>query len=208
MPALMKILSHEYLEHLLDGNLYMNGPAFFRQCDKSDTVRSDEDEGLQSCIQFEKLEVEEDGAWLPISAISPALLRTNNSASFNMFCMYGISLENDARLDARCLAFGDTFVVITDPDEFTRRVGKAANKIQKAAVIRPVEYVNCASYHGDMGPFRKFSGFHYQQEIRLVMYDVGNEPFILAIGDIRDICLHGRSDEFNKRLIRVTAKPE
>ena len=202
--VLMKLLPSAYLESFLNGNLYMNTPKYFATLEEADLVRSDADEGIHTSMQTKEVSIRnEQGEWVPIAGlINPVLYRTQDAATYNMYCMYGIQELIEEPLDDRNLAFGDTFVAITNSEEFLRRVKEAADKEGRAYEHALIEYVDRETFDGFMGPFRKFSSFAYQQEFRMVLLGGDGFPTTLSIGDIRDICIVGPSVEFNRRLFR------
>jgi hypothetical protein len=206
---LMKLLPSGRLDSFLDGNLFMNTPGYFKALEAADFVRADSDEGIHSSLQTAEVSVKgENGEWIPIGGlINPVIYRTEEAAAYNMFCMYALQEHIDEPLDDRNIAFGDTFVVIRDADEFLRRVQEAAAKAGRPYHHSLIEYVDRETYHGLMGPFRKFSTFSYQQEFRMVLHGGDGQPTTLEIGDIRDICIVGPSAEFNQRLMRVPNPP-
>jgi hypothetical protein len=202
--VLMKILPSKYLEYFLDGNLYMNTPKYFATLEAADLVRSDTDEGIHTSMQIKEVSIRnEQGEWVPIGGvINPVIYRTQDATTYNMYCMYGIQELIEDPLDDRNIAFGDTFVAITNSNEFLRRVKEAVDKEGRTYEHSLVEYVDRETFDGFMGPFRKFLPFAYQQEFRMILFGGDGSPMRLSIGDIRDICIVGLSAEFNQRLFR------
>ena len=206
--ALMKLLPSKHLESFLNGNLYMNTPEYFSTLEAADLVRSDTDEGIHSSLQTKEVSIQnENGEWIPIGGlINPVIFRTQETAAYNMYCMYGIQELIEEPLDDRNLAFGDTFVAITNNDEFLRRIKVASENEKREYEHALIEYVDRETFHGFIGPFRKFSSFAYQQEFRIVLLGGNGSPTTLHIGDIRDICIVGPSAEFNQRLFRSPSR--
>lgn len=203
--ALMKLMPSEFVDSFLDGNIYMNTPTYFSDLEADDVVRSDFDEGIHFSMQVKELSIQDTkGEWVPIGGlINPVIHRTPEAADYNMFCMYALYDDLDHQVDDRNLAFGDTYAVITNAEEFIKRFKAAAEKAGKVGGYKLVEYVDRETYHGPMGPFRKFSSFSYQNEYRMALQGGDGNPFILKIGDIRDICVTGPSEEINRRLFRM-----
>lgn len=206
--ALMKLLPSQHLDSFLNGNIFMNTPTYFSALEAADTVRSDCDEGIHASLQVKELCIaDDDGQWIPIGGlINPVIHRTTEAADYNMFCMYTLTEASDEPVDDRNLAFGDTFVVITSAPEFLKRFKAAAVKAGRESAFSVIEYVDRNTYHGPMGPFRKFSSFSYQNEYRMVLQGGNGEPAVLEIGDIRDICVVGPSVEINQRLFRMNSR--
>lgn len=195
---LAKLLPSRHLEAFLDGNLHMNSAAFFKELESDGGIRADRDEGLASALQIKELAVQDqDGKWIPVGGImNPVRYWTEKSADFNMFCMYMFSDRPEDTFDERNLAFGDTYVLITNLPEFISRVRNAAVELGRICGHGPVEYVNADEHHGLMGPFRKFSSYAFQKEFRIALKGGGGAVTTLSIGDIRDICVVGPSAEF------------
>lgn len=97
------------------------------------------------------------------------------------------------------LSFGDTALVILDPDEFIRRVKVAAEQAGYKAYFKIVQYYDPTIDNGNMLisllegmwniAFWKRDSYAYQQEVRFV-FTPGNEHIDhieLDIGDISDI---------------------
>lgn len=192
-----KLLPSRHLDAFLDGNLHMNNAAYFRTLEGDGGLRSDSDEGIEWARQVTSLSLQdEDGAWIPIGGlINPVKYWTDESVDFNMFCMYMFSDQPDDVFDDRNLAFGDTYVLITNLPEFIRRVREAAIKLGRGLGHGPVEYVSHVSHDGPMGPFRKFAHYSHQKEFRIALKGGGGAATTLKIGDIRDICGHGPLSE-------------
>jgi hypothetical protein len=200
---LAKLLKAQYVESFLNGNLFMNSASYFKKLEATDQVRSDGDEGIDWAIQAKELAIQgPDGEWIPIAGIiGPLKHYTEDSAKFHMLCMYMFT-DNPAEVfDPRNLQFGDRFVFILNSAEFFRRVREAVRELGYTCQHRPIEYVDRHTYHGPMGPLRKFDEYAFQNEFRLVLRsgeDHKDEPLTVKIGDIRDICWSGQSGEIAK----------
>jgi hypothetical protein len=190
----------------------MNAIDYFRVLD-ADPVRGDGDEGLTYCFQPSRtvMEVRAMSAWQRVGGIAgPLKYREETDWTGNLFCMFALrashaeALAENARppVDLRNHAFGDAAVVITEADEFLRRVAVAAEREGLRLQAGPVEYVNEYSYHGPMGPFRKFAGYSYQSEFRLLVEPGRAGPRSLTLGSIEDISVMVATESIN-RLLRV-----
>lgn len=191
---LAKILPQKYVADFLDGNLYMNTDAYFVTVESSDALRSDTHEGVDEAWQFKEISIRDSsGNWTPIGgAQSPLMYRYGEKESRNILCMYMFTDKPDFHFDERNIAFGYAAVIITDLKEFVRRYKAAAQDAGKRLLHGPVEYVDKRHYHGQMGPFRKFSEYQYQSEFRFVMFGENGEPpkpVKFSVGDIRDIAM-------------------
>jgi hypothetical protein len=196
----------------VQGRLFMNELDYFRQLD-DDPARGDGDEGLAYCYQPTRtvMEVRATGSWRRVGVIAgPIKYREETDATGNLFCMFALRASHaeafaEARrplIDERNGAFGDSAVVVTDADEFLRRVTAAAEREGLRLRAGPVDYVSEDSYHGPMEPFRKFSGYSYQSEFRLLAVPGWTGPRSLELGSIEDITLMVAAENINN-LLRV-----
>jgi hypothetical protein len=113
------------------------------------------------------------------------------------------SMPGGFPVDPRNLAFGDSYIVLTNGQEFVNRVRSAPLPKGRKLHLGLIQYVERTTYDGRLEPFRKFGDFSYQQEFRLAVFGGDGNEFELAIGDISDICVVGPTSEINERL-RVT----
>lgn len=201
----VKLIQSRYLDAFLDGNLHMNSAAYFKKLESDGGIRADSDEGLESAFQIKELAVQDkDGTWVPVGGIiNPVRYWTEESADFNMFCLYMLRDQPDDTFDDRNLGFGDTFVVLTNFPEFIKRVRKAAVELARTCNHGPVEYISPEIHNGLMGPFRKFASYGFQKEFRIVLQGGGGSATTLAIGDIRDICAHRRLSDLGDFIQQV-----
>jgi hypothetical protein len=202
---LIKLLPSHRVNDFLDGNLYMNTVDYFASLEKSDAVRADDDEGVDESLQVKEVAIaNENGEYIPIGGIiNPILYRSHDPKDLNIFCMYALPNTLGHRLDERNLGFGEIGVVLTNAKEFVERFRKAAIASGRQPGHGLIEYVDKFTYHGPMGPFRKFDKFSYQCEFRLMVDGGDATPLVLSIGDIRDICLVGSSLALNKMIALI-----
>lgn len=197
---LIKLLPETFLRDFLDGNLYLNTHAFFGEIDGSDKVRFDTHDGIDQSLQVKEVAIAVPGEdWTPIGGvISPITFRLRKSEKLNVLCMYALTDQRDQSFDERNLAFGTTAVIIANPIEFIRRMKAAATALNKSVFHGPVEYVDRSTYHGNMGPFKKYADYDYQKEFRFVLTNGMGSPCRLSIGDIRDITAFGPAEGIPK----------
>ena len=174
----------------------MNTPKFYRELE-GDNLRGDSDEGLDSQWSSPKTETILEANGIPIGKAEKARIRNNDIDSLNLFCMLAIkSLLATPIIDPRNFDFGDTFVLIDDYNipRFFERVKKAAEKENIKWQGKFVEYVN-NDYNGEMGVFKKFKGYEYQSEFRIIVWPGFDKLYRLNIGDISDISCTGRAKD-------------
>jgi len=211
--GLMKFGAVEYLQELLtQGHLFMQPVSYFRALE-ADSARGDSDEALTYCYQPSRtvLEVRGPGGdWQNVGGmVGPMLYREDRGSTGNAFCMFALRASHAEALarqlaetvvDQRNQAFGDCAVVFTDGDELLLRARAAAAKDGLTLRQGLVEYVDKETYHGPMGPFRKFSAFSYQSEFRLVAKPGCVGPRSLMLGSLEDIAVRIPLAEINRML--------
>ncbi len=208
---LIRFSSARYIQDFVTGTLYLNTLGYYAQ-EESNPARSDVREGGAQWLQPEtaKLAVKINGVFHHIPGICGPIRHTKDEdLMVNVFCMYALRTSHLAAgmpelIDPRNFSFGDTFAVITDGNEFLRRVRSAAESASHALECRLVEYVDESTYEGPIGPFRKSSAFSYQSEFRIALFPGTGDPYRLQIGDISDICVQGPLSEINRRITRVS----
>lgn len=87
------------------------------------------------------------------------------------------------------LGYGPFFVLFRDASEFLRRVQLAVARLGQHAEFGPVHYVDRATYHGEMGPFRKFADHRSDSEFRILVRPGIGKALSLRIGDLNDIAM-------------------
>ena len=219
----MKIVpSVERAEQFLDGQLYCNTLSFLRE-------KFDEYEGaipLTGTIRIGDFVIPKE------ELVEPPLLMPNLLSDLNVFCMFCWASPNvgddkfqfdpESQLGTiRDLVktFGEYTVVIHNVREFFHRVDKAAQHPYNG-VLRSVRgIVNYVESHtGEVPPttlpalrktaLRKQNRFANENEYRFV-YLTGREPagpFILNIGDIRDIAFRMRTQDVYER-VEMNGRP-
>src|SRR5512138_183429 len=124
--ALFKFGHRDHIDLFVrEGQIYMNSLNYFKRLE-GDILRTDKHECASFCEQADgaKLSMEENGNWLEIGTISGPIVSSDNGDSItNVFCMYAFrESASKSLVDERNLNFGDTFAILTDGDEFLRRV--------------------------------------------------------------------------------------
>lgn len=202
--ALFKFGESEHIESFVnEGLLHMNTLRYFRDLEaKCDRVRPDRDEGSTWCIQANKaaISMKPRDAWIKVGTILGPIRTTDGREDItNVFCMFALHTNpvSEPLVHEKNFEFGDTFAVLTNPVEFLRRVNEAAVCESLSVHKGLVEYFNSSTYHGPMGPFRKFSEFAYQSEFRIAIEGGKNEPLRLKIGSLLDIAKIGTLAEIN-----------
>ncbi|MGH7039541.1 MAG: hypothetical protein ACREE4_18830, partial [Stellaceae bacterium] len=105
-------------------------------------------------------------------------VRTLSFSSFN---------NSNTLLDERNFAFGDSFVLVLNTQEFINRIDKAVRLARLCGDYNLVEYYDIEKLSGDVGPFRKSALFSYQREFIIVVYPGSPDPIRLSVGSLEDI---------------------
>lgn len=193
-----------YIDKFVRGQLYMNTLAHFANIE-SNPARRDEYEGENFWMQPDKgtWSLMNDGVYKPISGIiGPIAWRREGILDANVFCMFALRASVAKWvIDPRNFAFGDTFAVLKDGDEFLRRVQAAVQRAGHALKCGLVEYVDRSTYHGAVGIFRKSSEFSYQSEFRLAILPGLGAPYPLEVGELSDITITGPLAELAQMMV-------
>jgi hypothetical protein len=213
-PALLKFGKKQDIERFAQGVLYMNTLKRFVEMEsESDPLRGDSREGVSLMLQADRtaLSIAVDGQFVPIGGIiGPIYYRQPDLLNVNVFCMHALREPGGASgifVDPINFAFGDTYAIVLDFDEFMRRL---AARVPTGHLLQSglVEYVDEASYHGSAGVFKKLSSFSYQSEFRIALLPGTGAVLQLELGDLSDILILGPLPELNDRLsVQVISRP-
>lgn len=194
----VKILPGERAESFLSGEIYFNTDKYFAMLDSKDVVRSDPDEDVDESWIVKEISIhnKETEGYVPIGGIiNPVKFRYGERSQLNILCLYVLLERVNFKIDERILGFGDTAVVIRDAIEFTKRIHRTAQKIGLSVMQQPISYVDKSTYHGQIGPFRKYTDYDFQSEFRYLIGPGNGKPILLQVGDLRDICFAIPSNE-------------
>lgn len=199
----IKIQTGERIDSLRNGLVYMNSLQYYRDLENAnlgDDVVGDAYEG--------QIHVHSGRIIIPklkrMDLLNGHLFRTSIDNSY-VFCMFAIPKDastftfSDLQKE-KLPEFGDSALIITDRDEFVRRVFDKLRAGGYRVTYGNVSYFNPAidtvSYFFDLikqsiiaAAFKKRDLFSYQQEFRIIaMKDGSLEDHIeINIGDISDI---------------------
>jgi len=208
---MFKFGAAHHIEQFAHGLLYMNTLKYFVELETG-SPRKDSDEGTSHLWRGNgaMLQVELEGRFMPVGEIREVRSRPNALQTVNVFCMYALrESSSDRFVDPRNSAFGDTFAILTDFDEFMKRVRTAVPGLGSAQELQYglVTYVDTATYEGPVGIFTKGSDFSFQSEFRIGLLPGTGAPLRLHVGDLCDIVVFGRLSDLNDRLrVQVNAQ--
>jgi len=191
-----------------NGELYMQPISTFKTMEK-DGLRADENEALSESIPARGglLSVQRDGEWQELGTLTgPLRIRNEVLESANVFCTHVLLATRCHQsphqlVDPRNFAFGDTFVIFTDADEFMRRLRETVAARGLQTETGNVQYVDQDAYRGEMGVFRKYAEYSFQSEYRIALVPGSGEPYTLQVGALSDIAMLGELQEINQRLL-------
>lgn len=197
---LIKFQSKALIDSLQNGLIYANTMEFYRQKEQGgDEHVGDAAEGMFPIANGSYTCVE-TGKTIPLNN---ELFHTKNSFDY-VFCMFNCSMTSgrfsfNEQQKKEMLAMGDTALLITEPDEFKRRVKLAAEKRGFEVHFGKVQYYDESKTDirmliSGLGStwkyaFWKRDRYSYQQEARFLFspYKRGMDHIELEIGKIDDI---------------------
>lgn len=192
---LVKFGQREHLQEFREGILHMNSQAYFTDL-KDNGVRGDRFEGtdqIHQPIDIKYLRIEDNVTGdvvliKPESFAGPLLIGFSSRPSYNLFCMSSVTQPNDGPfVDGQNLAFGDSFTVILNTQQFIDKARDGAKSSGLDCFYGLVEYYDETAHSGETGVFRKPSSYAYQQEFRLAVTPGSRQPVRLSIGSLIDI---------------------
>lgn len=201
--SLLKFGPRAYIEDFRKGQLFMKPVEYFRQLER-DHLRGDASEGTTWSFSSAdaQLQVEVAGRFQTIPGIvGPIRFSKDADRRANVFCMHALRGEPSTPLvDPRNFAFGDTFALLLDSDEFLRRVRGAAIPSGQRLHYALVRYVDHAEHNRRMGVFHKFRQFRYQSEFRIALLPGTGGDHWFQVGDLADLVVTGPLNSINERI--------
>lgn len=206
--GLLKFGKKEHMEALYnEGLLYMNTFDYFINLEDNGDGRADKYEAttlyyagdgvddikLTLGSGDDKITLSREGGTLSIAMI------TDQPTYSHLYSMTAIdtkwALENDLLLDERNFADGKDYVVIIhDCNKFIERLTNKLNENKGNSKLSFIEYIDEHNYSGQMGCFRKFDKFSYQNEWRSAVLQNGiKEPITITLGSLADIAFTPRN---------------
>lgn len=199
---LIKFKNAKRIQSLREGHLYAKNLQYYRNLEKEtgDTDIGDEFEAMlhvnRGFLHFPETGVTEE--------LNDTLIQTSDSNIF-VFCVFGIypslkSFQFSDMQKEKILSLGDTALVITDSDEFQRRVFNAAKREGYEPHFGAAQYYDPSTDWANMfmsllnGMWNialwKRKDYSYQQEGRFIFTPGSDKDHIdLDIGDISDISM-------------------
>ncbi len=226
----------EYADDFLQGKLFLNSLRYFKEIEGEDG-RGDKNEGaivhpLDDFILTLAATNEETGEVSEVTLTkddlaAPVSTHPRWYDHINLLCMYAChcvefpSISDDNINDFRkqletpeeCVSLGEHAIIITNRQEFFRRISVAAEQSGYGFCGGLVTYydpeVGTPTTRPDIETiFHKRKEYEYQNEFRIAVDANLNEPTprILSIGDISDIAFLMRTAEINRQM-RFEVRP-
>jgi hypothetical protein len=203
--CLIKFGSRENVESLAaKGKVHMETWEYFHKIEK-DKARFDRDEGLLHLRQASNTQIyfQQETKWKQIQGLTGQItIHQNNLDDYNLFCMFALTEESFRHLtDPRISELGGWAAVVLKCDEFLARLGESLKKRNWSFSHGLVEYINRASYTGEVGPFKKLSCFAYQNEFRVRTNTQLKHCEDIYLGDLSSIISIVPCEEIEKRFM-------
>lgn len=205
----LKFGDEEHLRQFVEkGCVYCNAFTYFKEGSYKGGGRFDPDEFIDHYHQpsdVKKLTI--DGMDLDLAG--PLKITMGEINYTHLFSLTAVRLANLE--DGECVynerswdAFGEYVVLIHDPNKFLNRLEQTLAQRSLQYSLGAVEYIDPATYSGEVGPFRKFNHSSWQQEVRIAVFDedlfAARKPMVVFLGNLTDIA-HGpvhKSKCFNR----------
>ena len=203
---LIKFQNADRIEQFKQGKIWMNSLKVFREMAQKSPEIGDDYEAVFHINEAVAHITPIDGGSTTMAPINNELMKTAHMNDF-VFCMFGINpnVNNftfSEEQKEKMLEFGDTALIITDSDEFYKRI-QSALKVKGIPLERAFcgfvkyydESVDSVNVIVDLMrgmhnvAFQKRKDYAYQQEFRILVFndDVAKRNIELDIGDISDI---------------------
>ena len=210
----------EHAAQFIAGKVRCNTVRTFKKWEERDgSGRADRNEGTSAWLQPGDVQVVINGMDISADLAEPMQVQMDWLNDLYLFCTHAVhtgnldptalSNENIEELrrqlvvPEKCFEFGDYAVVISDVNQFIRRMQGAAQAEGYGFGRRLVAYYDPETFHGSFdgieAAFSKQQRQSYQREFRLVIAagSRGDCPLTLELGDLSDITMPLHSVELN-----------
>jgi hypothetical protein len=188
--ALLKFGKKEDLLKLQKGEIFMNTVKYHRESDKKGA--GDEFEGTTDIKNIKNAKITLELPKGPIELKSPSLhLKQHLTGHIgNIYSTYAISSllvdrKETHKIDNRMSLFGDSCLLIKDP-EFITKIMKKLSELNIKREDGLVTYKNFKKNNHQLNPFIKTHLLSYQKEHRVIAHTQNDNPLIFNIGSLKD----------------------
>ena len=220
--TLSKTFSNKkYAEDFLNGKLRFMPLDYYTNLEGDS--REDKYEGISSMFQPNFSIFIIDGIKLDSSALAGPILLREGKDEMHIFCMSAFYYKDNSKLfeteeeilneinkpsKTKLLSFGKISVIIIDINEFIKRIDRVAKEKSICYKRDFVKYIDLKDFHGNIEKPGFIKDLKYKDEVeyRFALEGLGNEPFILDIGDINDIAVIIETDHIDRLSVKEKEK--
>lgn len=195
---LFKRGKEEHIRSFLEkGEMYFNTMEYFRNVEQDDFAkkngRNDPHEGAFLRKYYDKVKIKMIEC--DVENAVPIFLDGENFVEVDLMNggnIYSMSSLSQSQLDLKTIdiditSFGNFIIIITNPNEFKRRVERELKRQNLNFHFGAVKYYS-DDYTGELGgPFDKNEFFERQREFRIFIDSDGKDKILIEIGNIEDI---------------------
>ncbi|ULQ53345.1 hypothetical protein [Flavihumibacter fluvii] len=197
-PKVQVLLKFGELPHISEllqfGNVFINPLSYFKK--SINHGRFDKTEGRFSLTHLDspklELRLNENSEWRPINVLTAQLNEFGNDERIKSYSLFYITEEETKNnipfeLSLEMKKMGDYFLLITNPNEFMKRIEAHLNALGLNFNYSTVNYYDPTVNHQNLGFFDKPQQFDYQKEFRIIVESKVPGPLEFSIGSLRDI---------------------
>ncbi|MEY8198695.1 MAG: hypothetical protein RPS47_05600 [Colwellia sp.] len=217
---LIKFGKQAHMDRLINqGEVFLNHVGYFTMLE-DDQQRGDLNEGVTSLRPLSGCSLsikDEDGALTQVAKFTSGTVRerSQNLENANLFCLFylRVPINQDLKLSEHIpkknwSGFGDTAVIIYEPNAFLDRLTTAAKGSGFEITKKLIEYKDLSNHHGQLDPFIKDEQYIHQQELRALLWTMpaktSAESVILDLGDLSDISLMLETSTIQESMLRIS----
>lgn len=210
---LLKVGAKDHLEQLALGKIRFRKLNFYKEEEDKKAAHHDPDEGIDAVLQGDQVRLvitTQDGKKRELSSESGLInVKVYSSGELPVFCMHAIhtgewthkpfpesqipEFKAHLQISDSMKKYGDHIWMITNGTAFNERLIEAVKSVKLGVKGRFVKYVDFNIVHGALSEehkaFVKNIEYIDEREFRyqLTSPTLLNDPFILDVGDLRDI---------------------
>ncbi|RUA35202.1 MAG: hypothetical protein DSY77_03045 [Bacteroidetes bacterium] len=207
LSLLIKIGKEEHIDRLRQkGLIHSKTVKYFREHEIEEIeLRRDNREGAESSMAIKDLKLIVDNKELPFTFKEGRLNIFDPSFDLtHIYCLYAVtpdSANGQLFIDPRVANFGETALLITNPEEFIKRIEKATKNKYNCS-YKPVMYYSDAKDYSRLSIFHKPESLGFQQEFRFHFNHIENDDLEFEIGSIEDISVKIESENLGQLTLR------
>jgi hypothetical protein len=209
LVAIIKVGKKANIDMLFElGRVHFRRVTYFREIEEQQILghfRKDKYEGVSEILKGGKMQVFLNDNRIGLSHNAELLLRKEKDEGF-VFCFTSIfesqltfGMRNRIPVDDRMMTFGDSVLLIFNPQEFMNRVRNCLEVNNYEFKSQPVSYAKIEEGNSSHSIFTKPIEYSYQNEGRIFINRVEIEEFInIDIGDLKDLAIQFPLEELDK----------